>query len=632
MPSMLLRLLCCLLLLPWAAAAQDLPPPGGWPLRTVAVLRVVPEPLGGLIPYRQGQLWGFADTTGRVWIRPVFTTQPPRFGAGLLLQAQQERADLENDTRPPGAKHARGRQLLPSWNVRYGRLENHGLSTLWSVDLDKPVRQGTAWLLNAHGERLPAQPNEAMVQAPGEGWRAVRRGAAPGAARELVAIETRELGTDWQRPGRVFTVERGQQAPAVPVRFTRPRAYEPDIDFTDAFATDAPLYLARKVNWLQPLRLVLRHGRCGDSRLVKVPRYRHRGQVALFDERGHRLTPYRYDGGKRLLPQRLAYWHCTDDQFTDEYAADTSGLPQRWNIVESINGPARRYGLLDRYGRELTPPLYARIQAVGPNSLWVMAVRQGRVLYGLVDTLGCYQLPLSPRPLSLPDAAGLLRRRSSAPLFLDDKSFSGFTEAQYADTVTTQYLRPDGRLAFAGRFRQADAFWQGRALVQQGDGYGLLDTLGRWVLAPQPDKLMHYAYATAHYDQCEKTDPLRLFDHLDGKTGDRASSYNGIWPGDPPLLLAHGPQGYGLRDARTGQVVVPPTFDKWPEQWYGGVVGERRGQPLGYSYLSQVFSPNDPASYPTGVRNPVSVGYEQPPLQQTKDGWLTRGGRQLWQD
>ena len=105
-------------------------------------------------------------------------------------------------------------------------------------------------------------------------------------------------------------------------------------------------------------------------------------------------------------------------------------------------------------------------------------------------------------------------------------------------------------------------------------------------------------------------------------------------PDDPPLLLlAHRPPGYGLRDGRTGQVVVPPVFEERPEQWHGGVVGQRQGQPLGYSYLGQPFNPDAPATYPPGVRKPaLTDSAYRPLLQRTDQGWRTRSGRALWQD
>ncbi len=629
-----MRLLLLLLLLPWAAPAQELPPPGGWPLRPVPELRAVPEPPGGLVPYRQGKLWGFADTTGRVWIRPVFETEPPRFGAGLLLLAQY------TPKRPKGRyKHrpriAKGpKQLLHKWNERYGRLfPGDGGETRLIVPDRKSRQAEPAWLLNAHGEQLLAQPNEAIVPAAKDSWRAASRSALLPEQPELVAIETRELEPEWQRPGQTFTAALGNRAATIPPRLQRRRAFEFDHDFSAFQASGPRLYAASKVNWLFPHRMVWANGRCGDRRQVRYVRYRHKGREALFDARGRRLTDYRYAGMKRLLPLHIAYWHRTPDRYEDDQAADSSGLPRGYELREDFNGPARRYGLLDRQGREITPPLYARMAAVGPNSLWVVAVQQNRLHYGLIDTLGHYLLPLSPQPISLPDAAGLLRRASSAPLFVDESFREYGSPARYPDTATVQYLWSDGRPAFAGRFTRADAFWQGRALVQQANRFGLLDTLGRWILLPQPEKLRHFLYSTPLHNQWDITDPLELFDSFSSEGQRRDGGYTPL-PNQPPLLLVYAPtQGYGLRDGRTGQLLVPAEFDKRPEQWYGGVVGQRRGQPLGYSYSGQSFNPNLLTSYPLGVWKPLPYGHAyRPLLQRTEQGWRTRGGRQLWED
>jgi hypothetical protein len=645
-----MRLLLLLLLLPWAALAQELPPPGGWPLRPVTELRAVPEPPGGLVPYRQGALWGFADTTGRVWIRPVFTAEPARFGAGLLLQTEQQapkeytprrvfrrvgagsygrqkksKANRQRETNEPRSK---GFEL--SSNMRYGHWVYAADGALsWALLTDKPDKNGRTWLLNARGEQVIIRADKAIEQAPNGSWRAAARRGPALARPELVAIASHELEAGALRPGQLFTVPLARRAPVPPRRLTRRRAYYPDADFTASFTGSTPLYLAQKVNWLRPTHQVLRNGRCGDRFEDTDTRYRHKGQFALFDARGHRLTDYRYSGMKRLLPQRLAYWHWSDSIYHDENAAQLSGLPQRWEIIESTNGPARRYGLLDQQGREITPPLYARLEAVGPNSLWVVAVRGGRLLYGLIDTLGRYHLPLRPEPISLPDAAGLLRRYSTAPLPAVKSSESFQLERRYPDTTTVQYLHSDGRPAFAGRYTRAGAFWEGRALVRQNGLVGILDTLGRWVLPPQPDELNYYAYSAAQRRQSEAVDPLELFDQFDGYQP--MSGYYGTLPGDPLLLLAHGQQGYGLRDGHQGQEVVPTIFAERPQQWYGGVVGQRQGQPIGYSYTGRAFNPNLLTSYPLGVWQPQTYVY-RPLLQRTEQGWRTRGGRQLWQD
>ena len=510
-------LLLLLWLRPGPAPAQELPPPGGWPLRPVTTLRAVPEPPGGLVPYRQGHLWGFADTTGRVWIRPVFETEPPRFGAGLLLRAEVG-PDQQARKRQPQQQPKLPR-WLPSWNLRYGYMyQDSGDPIKWALSYRKPPKTGTASLLNVHGEQLLAQPHEAIVSAANGGWQVVRRPARATGQQELVAINASEASpyTYQQRLGRLFTTPLGPEPPAVPHRLTRQRAYEPDVTFTD-FSSPAfkarPLYLAQKVNWLFPHRLVT-GGRDGISRKIETSRYRHSGRFALFDARGRRLTDYYYSGMKHLLPNQLAYWHWTSDKFEDEQAADSSGLPRGYDLREDFNGPARRYGLIDWHGHEITPPLYVRMETAGPNSLWVVAVEQNRLQYGLIDTLGHYLLPLSPRPLSLPDAAGLLRRYSTAPLPAVE-SFSIDPQVRYPDTATVQYLHPNGRPAFAGHFAQANAFWQGQALVRQGNLYGLLDTLGRWVVPPQPDVPRQLSYpANSYHEQNKLTDPLQLFEYV----------------------------------------------------------------------------------------------------------------------
>ena len=51
--------------------------------KEVALLPLVPEPPGGLVPFRQGQLWGYADTTGCLRVRPAFSVELPLLIGGL---------------------------------------------------------------------------------------------------------------------------------------------------------------------------------------------------------------------------------------------------------------------------------------------------------------------------------------------------------------------------------------------------------------------------------------------------------------------------------------------------------------------------------------------------------------------
>ena len=54
------------------------------------MLRRVPLPPGGLIPYRKGNLWGFSDTTGRLIIKPRFPEEPTVFINGYAASQVSE--------------------------------------------------------------------------------------------------------------------------------------------------------------------------------------------------------------------------------------------------------------------------------------------------------------------------------------------------------------------------------------------------------------------------------------------------------------------------------------------------------------------------------------------------------------
>lgn len=83
--SWTLELVLPLFLSPLASAQV---PPGGYVPRPVQLLEREPEPPGGLIPYRSGNMWGYADTTGKVIIAPTFRTQPDFFilGFGQVIE------------------------------------------------------------------------------------------------------------------------------------------------------------------------------------------------------------------------------------------------------------------------------------------------------------------------------------------------------------------------------------------------------------------------------------------------------------------------------------------------------------------------------------------------------------------
>ena len=104
------RLYLLFLLAATAALAQ--PPPGGYVPKRVQHLARVAEPPGGLFPYRMGRLWGYADTTGRVVIKPVFGREPMPFALGVgMVVSEQDSLTLINargELLRASARHAIG--------------------------------------------------------------------------------------------------------------------------------------------------------------------------------------------------------------------------------------------------------------------------------------------------------------------------------------------------------------------------------------------------------------------------------------------------------------------------------------------------------------------------------------------
>ncbi|RTQ49306.1 hypothetical protein EJV47_14290 [Hymenobacter gummosus] len=588
--------------------AQELPPPGGWPLRPVTALPVVPEPPGGLVPYRKGQLWGYADTTGRVWIQPQFEQEPPLFGQGLLLRTGE------------------GRQ--PWWHLRYGmvwwELRNGQNEMQWSLarSHNQPPRAARSYLLNARGEQLVAEAAQAIVTDSTGRYRAVKRAGHRGQP-ELLVVQPRLLDEP-RSQGRRLVRPIEPQLPRVPGRLRNGRRYGLEHSFNER---QPYRFAARKVDWLRPKRLMWVRGRCGDQRQQPRTRYRYGGRQALFDERGRRLTAYQYYALKPLTPGLVLYdSHGAAEHWTDYEACRAAGLPQPWALEDGQYN--HRYGLLTLEGRELTPCDFLSIRAIGRGRFWVVATRQETLHYGVIDSLGRFVVPLAPQPLSPADAAGLLRRRSAAPR-PQQPSTSNYDTAEYPDTATISYLRPDGRLAFPGRFQQAGAFWQGRALVRQHGRCGIIDTLGRWVLPPQDDELSYYNHSSEQHERGEAADPLSLFNAFD-----RGPSYVTA-PADSVLLLVKRRGAYGLIGFRSGRTVIEPCFDKRPEQWRGAVYGLSRGEALVVTVKGQrlrLHAQGETLPADVGPYNWSTMGWSRPALERTPQGYRTRGGRQLWEN
>ncbi len=162
----------------------------GAPLREVTRLARVPEPPGGLIPYRAGTLWGYADTTGRIVIRPCIswaTIQETTLfdhGFAVIRAAIEPSAVQALVSQTPGTE--------PSEPEAYRLL-----------------------VLNARGELLRVRQSEAAVQQPDGSLRCLPRPLARG-QRELTALIREEWQNTGFNAGSFRRVSAAGSAPALP--------------------------------------------------------------------------------------------------------------------------------------------------------------------------------------------------------------------------------------------------------------------------------------------------------------------------------------------------------------------------------------------------------------------------------
>jgi|GEM_PF-5111576 len=539
--TLLTAILCASL--PLAALAQTTTPPDdGYPLREVRELTFAPLPAGGLLPYRHGEWWGYADTTGRVVITPglVLGTLFPAAG---LLRVNQFLAETEDEAR-------KMRELYRSFPPQ-----------LYAYYETQPRPRA---FLNATGEVLRVAADEAAVLLPGGRLRAVRRSEVRAGQTEL--LDVAPLGQ----------VERFGYSPTPATPFITRRLAAPRVELRRAAevleSATAFGFLKHDVARLgtaQNLKIEsLGSGRYAVGTQTREFERRAAGNahhggwrrgweletglVALVNQHGRTLTPFEYDYIKNFTTNR------------------------RWVVASH---PAERgdtaghTGLLGRRGQEVLPFVHDMVDPLpGGGALtrdWPGGDQQWPSRYGLLDAQGHWRL----RPqtsLTPPDNAGYLRHhRTLAP----------------GDTVV-EFLTARGQPAFRTQpvLRQATGFERGRAWVRTDLGPGLLDARGRWVVPP------------GRYEQIlsmVETDSYGL--RYKGQTWDRpaaldlvmASAFEAISercvppPGTPPdttyLMVRQGGL-FGLIRRATGAVVVPCQYEAitcWSGQ-YG--TGRRNGQ------------------------------------------------------
>lgn len=455
-------LLACL----WAQSAlhaQSVAPAGA-PLREVTRLERVPEPPGGLIPYRAGALWGYADTTGRVVIQPSWELgsiqRATFFQEGFIL------------TQVP--KQLRQVQWLAGQQLAEGT----------------PTKEEALWLVNARGEFMRVRRSEAAVrQADGSLLRLPReRAHGQWEVVVLPAEPTERTGfTNWE--------------------WRRVRA-----------AADWPANLPDNA-----LHVTL----LGANRVSWVPDGPHDddpGSYVLADLRGNKLANKRFSELGRFNEGRAPF---------------------------SLSNHSRTYGYLDTTGRVAIASRFAQVSAFSQGRAVVSTPDKQ---FGIIDRQGHYVLPPSTHRLVGPDAAGFIAQEV----------------ADSTGAVSYRYLPPPGRAGFAQlRFKGVGPFHHGRAEVQQGARYELVNEAGQWVtplaydLLVTPTRLAKDSQQT--WEQDLPTEETWEADYTPPPVQDKQLLWVHPLPvylrPDTAYLLARRAGHYGVVARRSGREVVPAIYD-----------------------------------------------------------------------
>ncbi|MDO7877164.1 hypothetical protein Q5H93_20630 [Hymenobacter sp. ASUV-10] len=524
-------------------------PPLDYPLREVLELRITPLPPGGLLPVRHGNWWGFADTTGRWIITPSLVAGvlfPP---AGLLqvqglLAEDREEAETLRDR-----YQSRGTPLDDYWE-----------------DTPRPRA-----FLNAAGELLRVTAAEAAVLLPDGRLRAVPRREVRAGQVELLTVSDLGLVENPYARGQARSfVTRPLLAGRAEARRV-PGDTHPPPGLRRLQGEAARLHTTERTSFetLGRGRYTIRRSTRQFAERVK---YRHsrreeqgwedeEGPVMLLNRRGRPLTAAAYQDISDFRGRLAVLYRYAPDGY--RRMTDTVGY----------------LGLLTRRGRVLLPPTNAGVQ------LWphhrALVTRQHRITTynsdpgivrrGIVNRHGRWLLPPQPS-LSLPDAAGYLRRRCGRAA---------------GDTVV-EFLTGRGRPAFPKlpALRQASAFAHGRAWVRTDAGPGLLSTAGRWVVRPgQYEQLLFMGdYYTKEFHERDhqnvRFEPTRFVRdnlHVPHPPGYQEEEHYS----DTAYAVVRQQGRYGLLRLATGQLLVPCRYDEIT--YWDGRYGSARRE--GHDYV-----------------------------------------------
>jgi len=318
----------------------------GAPLREVTRLARVAEPPGGLIPYRAGKLWGYADTTGRVVIRPCLENEP--YGADFFTRGFVLVSPYVQAASLPPAREASDYRLA---------------------------------ILNARGEVLRVRWSEAAVAQPDGSLQLVSRWRAYGQLEPAPLDSAARSGfSDW-----------GLR------RVVPDRRDEPEPGLGDSLRYQARLLGAHRGTRAD---FPFHSGRAASDNVRTYPRTQ--GLYALTDRQGRLLTGYRfvsidsfYEGRARV---RLPIWHYL--------VPPRRAAPYSYsNVADNVTGFIDTLGVFMptppptafRHGRAVV--FYSGTE---PDSAFGMR-------YGIIDRAGHYEVPLQYAALSVPDAEGYIR-------------------------------------------------------------------------------------------------------------------------------------------------------------------------------------------------------------------------------
>jgi len=327
--------------------------PAGAPLREVTRLARVPEPPGGLIPYRAGKLWGYADTTGRVVIRPSFEWSDV---ASTLFFTEQVARFNKSDL-PAGFQQP---------------------------DNGEDVQ----FLLNARGEVLRVRPFEAAVRQPDGSLACVPRWLAHGQL-ELAQAET-PYGARGSLGFSASVWRRVAPAQDVP-------AHRPEPGYSRWWR---PVGAGRATHDTQPTdpHLRSRFNRPNDKDAT----------LALTDLAGQHLTGHVF-WDVEPFSEGLAV-------AVPAIPAPPPGLEPAWRKRFYNFYPLTHHGYIDTTGRFVIPPGYETASAFrgGVAVVGALDSLEDEQL-GIIDRQGRFVLPPQPLRLTWPDAQGFVRRQVLTP-------------------------------------------------------------------------------------------------------------------------------------------------------------------------------------------------------------------------